>query len=91
MKLTEIQKLSTPELKAKKNRLLSYSFGLSTLGLVSGFFYANKTGGKFFRYVGFGIMGSIALCSIAYFTNSPKLLTIAEELNKRDKEGTTDT
>jgi len=74
--------MTKEELLKEKGKLQSYQIGLGVLGTVLGWYYANKTGGRFFRYVGFGFMGGVALGSVGYFMISPKLVNIQVELNK---------
>jgi hypothetical protein len=74
-------------LKSQKGKLISYQAGLGAVGTICGWVYANKSGGKFLRYLGFGFMGAVALGSVGYFTISPKLVDIQTKINKLEKDG----
>lgn len=66
--MSKLDTLSLIELEGKKKSLALTQMGIGTLGTVAGWVYANKTGGGFWRYVGFGVIGGIAIGSIGYFT-----------------------
>ncbi len=66
--MADLSKLSVQELELKRKRLALMQMGIGTVGMIGGWIYANKTGGGFWRYVGFGLMGGVALGSVGYFT-----------------------
>jgi hypothetical protein len=66
--MSDLNSLSIIELEGKKKSLALAQMGVGTLGTVGGWVYANKTGGGFWRYVGFGLIGGIALGAVGYFT-----------------------
>jgi hypothetical protein len=66
--MSDLNALSVIELEGKKKSLRLAQAGIGTLGTVAGWVYANKTGGGFWRYVGFGFAGGVALGAIGYFT-----------------------
>lgn len=70
------------ELEGKKKSLALAQMGIGTLGTIGGWVYANKTGGGFWRYVGFGLAGGIALGAIGYFTLMQKANKIDVEIKK---------
>ena len=74
--MNELEKLT-----AKKNKLLLFRAGIASAGTILGFVYANKTGGGFWRYVGFGIMGTMALGSAGWLTLGPKLIDIQVQID----------
>lgn len=49
----------TPQ-EIQENRNSNRRVALSALGNVSGWIYAAKTGGGFWRYVGWGLVGGVA-------------------------------
>jgi hypothetical protein len=72
------------ELQRKIRQMAIVQYGIASLGTVGGFVYANKTGGGFLRYIGFGIIGGIAGGSLAYLgtmTLTNKYVTELEKLN----------
>jgi hypothetical protein len=75
--------MTKEELITKKKQLGLIQMGIGTLGTVGGWIYANKTGGGFWRYVGFGFMGGIALGSIGYFTTYQKIAKINTEIGEK--------
>tara|TARA_R110001592_G_scaffold321960_4_gene600681 strand:+ start:7401 stop:7643 length:243 start_codon:yes stop_codon:yes gene_type:complete len=74
------------ELKLKKAKLQLSQAGIGATGTVLGWIYANKTGGGFWRYIGFGIMSGIALGTVGYFTIAPKLVDIQFKINEKEKQ-----
>ena len=70
------------ELESKKKSVRYIQMGIGSVGTVGGFIYANRTGGGFWRYVGFGILGGIAAGSIAYFTTMQNTTKINEQIAK---------
>ena len=77
--------MTEQELKSKKAKLQLLQAGIGAVGTISGWVYANKTGGGFWRYLGFGFMGGIALGSIGYFTVAPKLVDVQLQLDEQMK------
>jgi hypothetical protein len=71
--MSDLKKLSITELEGKKNSMKLIQGGLGAAGMVGGWVYANRTGGGFWRYVGFGFLGSIAGGSIGYFTTMQRI------------------
>jgi hypothetical protein len=69
----DLSKLSLAELEGKKRSLQLTQMGISSIGMVGGFVYANRTGGGFWRYVGYSVLGSIATGSIGYFTTMQRI------------------
>lgn len=62
--------------------------GVALLGVLSGVLYANRTGGKFSRYVGWGFAGAILYGTTALVISTPfknRILTKAEQ-NKQTGE-----
>ena len=80
--MKDLSTLSVTELEGKKRSLQITQMGISSVGMVGGFIYANKSGGGFWRYIGYGFLGSVALGSIGYFTTMQrinKINTLLEE------------
>jgi hypothetical protein len=73
----KLEDLSVIELEGKKNSLKLTAAGLSAAGWVGGFIYANKTGGGFWRYVGYGFLGGA-------ITGLPAYFTVYQRMNKID-------
>jgi len=69
----DLSKLSIVELEGKKRSLQLIQMGISGIGTIGGWVYANKTGGGFWRYVGFGLLGGIAAGSVGYFTTMQRI------------------
>ena len=84
--MTDLSKLSIIELEGKKRSLQMTQMGISSIGMVGGWIYANRTGGRFWRYVGWGIVGSIATGSIGYFTTMQSVNKINTLLAKKISE-----
>jgi len=84
-------KLSTEQLRAKKRSLYYTQMGAGAIGMVAGFVYADRTGGGFWRYVGFGLMGSISIGAIGYFNVMPKMRAIEAERDTRVLTGSSPT
>lgn len=80
MKMDKLENLSVIELEGKKKSLAMAQVGIRTIGLVGGWIYANKTGGGFLRYVGFGIVGSTATGLIGYFTLMQRINKIETQI-----------
>ncbi len=79
--MSNLKSLSIAELEGKKRSLALIQMGVGTIGTVSGWVYANKTGGGFWRYVGFGFVGGVALGAIGYFTVAQKMNKIQIEID----------
>ena len=77
--------MTEQELKAKRNKLLLLRGGIASTGTILGWVYTNKTGGGFWRYVGFGIMGGIALGSAGWLILGPKLIDVQIQLDEQIK------
>jgi hypothetical protein len=71
--MQDLSKLSIVELEGKKRSLQLIQMGISGIGTIGGWVYANKTGGGFWRYVGFGLLGGIAAGSVGYFTTMQRI------------------
>ena len=80
--MSDINSIKIINLEGKKKALTMTQMGIGTLGTVSGWVYANKTGGGFWRYVGFGLIGGIAFGSIGYFTLMQKINKIDTEIQE---------
>lgn len=81
--MTEFGKLTDAEIEGKIRSMLLINLGVGAIGLTGGFIYANRTGGGFWRYLGFGLLGSIVTGTITYFTTMQKINTLASELEAR--------
>lgn len=81
--MKNLETLSIIELEGKKKSLALTQMGVGSLGTIAGWVYANKTGGGFWRYVGFGIMGGAILGMTTYFITSQKTNKINTEIAKR--------
>jgi hypothetical protein len=68
------------EIEHKLLVLLMVRAGVSGLGTIGGWVYANKTGGGFWRYVGFGIMGGIAFGTLSFIATIPSYSKLDKEL-----------
>jgi|TARA_R110000822_G_scaffold46670_3_gene124201 hypothetical protein len=79
-----LEGLSKIELEGKKKSLALIQMGVGGLGTVAGWVYANQTGGRFLRYVGFGFMGGAILGMTTYFITSQKSNKIDVEIDKRN-------
>ena len=64
------------------NNLNNLQMGISFAGLIAGLIYANKTGGKFWRYIGYSFVGSVA-------TGLTASIVLTPFKNKILKEGET--
>ena len=67
-------------LEGKKKQLALIQMGIGSVGTIGGWIYANKTGGRFWRYVGFGFAGGAALGVIGYFTIAQKIVKIDTQI-----------
>jgi len=74
--MAKLDTLSVEELETKRKQLALMQMGIASIGTIGGWIYANKTGGGFWRYVGFGFMGGIAAGSIGYFTTYQRIAKI---------------
>ena len=81
--MSELKDLSIIELEGKKKSLALTQAGIGGLGTVAGWIYANRTGGGFWRYVGFGFMGGAILGMTTYFITSQKSNNINTEIEKK--------
>lgn len=84
----DLATLSVIELEGKKKSLALTQMGVGSLGTIAGWVYANKTGGGFWRYVGFGIMGGAILGMTTYFITSQKTNKIDTEIAKKQAAAT---
>jgi hypothetical protein len=80
--MSNLQSLKIMELEGTKKSLAIAQMGIGTLGTIGGWVYANKTGGGFWRYVGFGFLGGVAFGAIGYFTLMQKINKIDVEIKK---------
>ena len=55
----------------------------SFIGIVGGIIYANRTGGKFWRYVGYGIVGGALISFPAKLIITPFKNKILKEAEKK--------
>ena len=63
--MAKLDTLSVEELETKRKQLALMQMGIASIGTIGGWIYANKTGGGFWRYVGFRIYGRY--CSRKYW------------------------
>jgi outer membrane lipoprotein SlyB len=66
----DLSKMSIVELEGLKKTLIQQNIMIGFAGGVAGLIYANRTGGGFWRYVGYWVVGGIAvgfIPRIAYF------------------------
>ena len=54
------------ELQSKIRKAQIIQGGIGSLGTIAGIVYASKTGGGAWRYIGFAILGGIALGGLGY-------------------------
>jgi uncharacterized membrane protein YeaQ/YmgE (transglycosylase-associated protein family) len=84
-------KLTLEELKGKKTTLTQQNMLIGVVGAIVGVVYAKKTGGGFWRYIGYWIAGSIVvgvIPRIVYFV--PKSNEIDALIKDKElKESTT--
>tara|TARA_R110000787_G_scaffold44415_6_gene109019 strand:- start:23 stop:298 length:276 start_codon:yes stop_codon:yes gene_type:complete len=80
--MSDLKSIKVMKLEGKKKALTLTQMGIGTLGTVSGWVYANKTGGGFWRYVGFGLIGGVAIGAIGYFTLMQKINKIDIEIKE---------
>ena len=85
-KMKNLSEKSNSELTSELTKLKYQQAGIGVAGTVVGWLYVAKSGGKFLRYIGYGILGSATFGVIAYFTLGQKALKIKTELNKRGEE-----
>jgi len=71
--MQDLKDLSTIELEGKKKSLQIAQMGIGSIGTISGWVYANKTGGGFWRYVGFGFIGGAVASMVGYFTTMQRV------------------
>jgi len=81
--MKDLTKLSEAQLMGELRSLGYIQAGLGTIGTIGGWVYANKTGGGFWRYVGFGLLGGVAIGVIGYFTTMQKANKIVTEIDSR--------
>jgi hypothetical protein len=74
--------------KARLNNINYVVGGIGMLGAIGGIIYAKKTGGGFWRYVGYWIAGGLVLGLPARLTALPFKNKILKEADKRLKETT---
>lgn len=70
--------------KIRSTRLAQY--GAATLGNIAGIVYAKKTGGGFWRYLGFMFLGGIVVGGGAYMVSSQVVNKYVTELEKLNNE-----
>lgn len=73
------------ELELKQAKLKNYAMLIGTVGTISGWVYANRTGGGFWRYVGFGFAGGVIASIPAYIFINPKLLELKSKIDEKKK------
>lgn len=71
--MKDLKDLSLIELEGKKKSIMLKQAGVGALGTISGWIYANRTGGGFWRYLGFGFMGGAIVGVTSYFISSQKI------------------
>ena len=81
--MSDLKTLSVIELEGKKKSISLVQMGVGSIGTIAGWVYANKTGGGFWRYVGFGIMGGAISGITTYFITSQKINKIDTEIALR--------
>jgi hypothetical protein len=59
---------------------------VGTIGFIGGIIYANRTGGKFWRYVGYGILGGLVFRLPAYVISTPFKNKILKESESNKTE-----
>ena len=72
--------------EAEKARITNINLvvaGFALAGAIAGAIYAKRTGGKFWRYVGYWIAGSVAVGLPARLISTPFKNKILEEADKR--------
>ena len=69
--------------KARLSNIFLLLTSISTLGSVGGLIYANKTGGKFWRYVGYFIVGGMVVGIPARIIALPFQNKIIKESDKK--------
>ena len=83
-----MKELSLEQLKAKQQTLIAQNMAVGLIGSIGGVVYSNKTGGGFWRGVGYWILGGMAigvLPRIFYFipkNNEIKALIKEKEAKK---------
>jgi len=76
-------KANTNKIKEIEHKLLIILMvraGISGLGTIGGWIYANRTGGGFWRYVGFGLMGGMAFGTLSFIATIPTYSKLDAEL-----------
>ena len=71
--MSELEKKSIIELQGKQKSIALIQAGISSVGTIGGWIYANRTGGGFWRYLGFGFMGGSIMGITAYFITAQKI------------------
>lgn len=71
--MQDLKDLSIIELEGKKKSIQIAQMGIGSIGTISGWVYANKTGGGFWRYVGFGLIGGTVASMVGYFTTMQRI------------------
>lgn len=81
--MTKYGNLTDAEIQGKIRSLMLTNAGIGVVGTAVGFVYANRTGGGFWRYVGFGLLGGMITGAITYFTTYQSINSYATELEAR--------
>lgn len=90
----DLNKMSIVELEALKKTLIQQNIMVGVAGGVAGLIYANRTGGGFWRYVGYWIVGGIAvgfIPRVAYFvpkTNKVDAMILTKKTNELEINNT---
>ena len=66
--MTDYSKLTLEELKATKTTLVQQNMLIGLAGSIVGVVYANRTGGGFWRYIGYWIAGGVVVGLIPRIT-----------------------
>jgi hypothetical protein len=59
--------------------------GVSTIGFIGGIIYANRTGGGFWRYIGYSMLGSLITGVPANIVGTPFVNKILKESEQKQK------
>jgi len=84
--MAKLDELSETDLQTKKTQLGILRSGLGGAGTVAGWIYANKTGGGFWRYLGFGFLGGSIVGVITYLAVMPRVAKIEGALTKKKQK-----
>lgn len=86
--MTQLKTTANPEAAIKLMNLNYTLSAVSLLGGIGGIVYSNRTGGGFWRGVGYFILGNIALGAVATIATSPMRSKILKDGLVTDITGT---